>query len=35
VAGWSRADAGKAPHRQDTALFGGWRMEELEAKRTG
>ncbi|HET7708836.1 MAG TPA: hypothetical protein VFK50_04780 [Sphingomicrobium sp.] len=34
VTGWSRADAGK---RQDaeTALFGGWRIEEMEARQDG
>jgi len=30
VIGWSRADPDKAPHDPDTALFGGWRMEDLE-----
>jgi hypothetical protein len=35
VTGWSRADATKAPHHADRALFGGWRMEEMEAKLEG
>jgi hypothetical protein len=30
VTGWSRADAGKTPHDPDRALFGGWRIEDLE-----
>ena len=32
VTGWSRADPAKAPHDPDTALFGGWRMEDLERR---
>jgi hypothetical protein len=34
VTGWSRADPGKAPHHP-RALFGGWRIEDLEEKRDG
>jgi hypothetical protein len=30
VTGWSRADPGKAPHHPGRALFGGWRIEEME-----
>jgi hypothetical protein len=30
VTGWSRADPAKAPHDPDTALFGGWRIAEME-----
>ena len=33
VTGWSRADPAKAPHDPDTALFGGWRIEQLEQAR--
>ena len=33
VTGWSRADAGKTPHDETRALFGGWRIEQLEEKR--
>jgi len=32
VTGWSRADPDKEPHG-DSALFGGWRIEDLRAKR--
>ena len=32
VSGWSRADAGKAPHDETRALFGGWRIAEMEDK---
>jgi hypothetical protein len=32
VTGWSRADPGKTPHEPTRALFGGWRMEEMERK---
>ncbi|NUR46173.1 MAG: hypothetical protein HOP91_08480 [Sphingomonas sp.] len=32
VTGWSRADPAKEPHG-DSALFGGWRIEDMEAKR--
>jgi hypothetical protein len=31
VTGWSRA-SGKAPHDPDTALFGGWRIRQMEEK---
>ena len=34
VTGWSRADPAKESHG-DSALFGGWRIEEMEAKREG
>jgi len=34
VAGWSRADPVKEPHG-DSALFGGWRIEDMEGKREG
>lgn len=30
VTGWSRADAGKAPHDATRALFGGWRLRDWE-----
>ena len=30
VTGWSRADAGKRPRDPDRALFGGWRIKDLE-----
>lgn len=30
VTGWSRADAGKTPHHPERALFGGWRLGDLE-----
>jgi len=30
VTGWSRADPAKQPHDPDTALFGGWRIEDME-----
>jgi hypothetical protein len=33
VTGWSRADPGKAPHHAGVALFGGWRIADMEAKR--
>jgi hypothetical protein len=32
VTGWSRADPGKAPHDPGRALFGGWRIEDMEKK---
>ena len=32
VTGWSRADPDKAPHDPERALFGGWRIEDMEAK---
>ena len=32
VTGWSNADPEKAPHDPDRALFGGWRMEHMEAE---
>jgi len=31
VTGWSRA-SGRAPHHEDVALFGGWRMRDMERK---
>jgi hypothetical protein len=34
VAGWSRADPVKEPHG-DSALFGGWRIKDLQGKREG
>jgi len=34
VSGWSRADPEKEPHDPERALFGGWRLEEMEAKIT-
>ena len=33
VTGWSRADPAKAPHDPGRALFGGWRIEDMEAKK--
>jgi hypothetical protein len=33
VTGWSRADPEKGGHDPDTALFGGWRIEDLEQAR--
>jgi hypothetical protein len=30
VTGWSRADRAKAAHDARRALFGGWRLEEME-----
>jgi hypothetical protein len=35
VTGWSRADPAKAPHDPERALFGGWRIEDLESQREG
>jgi hypothetical protein len=35
VTGWSRADPAKRPHHDGVALFGGWRLENMEAKRRG
>ena len=35
VTGWSRADPAKVPHDPDTALFGGWRIEDLERAGAG
>jgi hypothetical protein len=35
VTGWSRADPTKAPHDEGRALFGGWRIEDMERKRRG
>ena len=32
VTGWSHADPAKAPHHPGRALFGGWRMEDMEKK---
>lgn len=33
VTGWSGADPAKAPHHEDRALFGGWRLEDLEERK--
>ena len=33
VTGWSKADAAKAAHDPTRALFGGWRLEDMEKKR--
>lgn len=33
VTGWSKADPAKAKHNPALALFGGWRIEEMERKR--
>jgi hypothetical protein len=30
VTGWSRADPAKATHDPERALFGGWRIEDME-----
>lgn len=30
VTGWSRTDPGKTPHHPERALFGGWRLGDLE-----
>jgi hypothetical protein len=30
VTGWSKADPAKAPHHPERALFGGWRIEDME-----
>ena len=30
VTGWSRADPAKAPRDARRALFGGWRIEDME-----
>jgi hypothetical protein len=35
VTGWSRAYAAKAPHDPTRALFGGWRLEQMEEKLRG
>jgi hypothetical protein len=35
VTGWSHADPKKAPHDPTRALFGGWRMEQMERKMDG
>jgi len=32
VTGWSKADAGKAAHHEGVALFGGWRVGDLEGE---
>jgi hypothetical protein len=32
VTGWSKADPAKAKHNPGIALFGGWRIEEMERK---
>ncbi len=34
VTGWSKA-SGRPPHREGRALFGGWRIEEMERKLRG
>jgi hypothetical protein len=34
VTGWSRADPDKAPHHPQRALFGGWRIEDMERARS-
>jgi len=33
VTGWSRADPAKRKHHPGVALFGGWRIEDMERKR--
>jgi hypothetical protein len=33
VTGWSTADPAKTPHHADRALFGGWRLSDLHARR--
>jgi hypothetical protein len=33
VTGWSRADPKKRPHHPERALFGGWRLEDMERQR--
>jgi hypothetical protein len=35
VTGWSRADPTKTPHDPTRALFGGWRLEDMEEKGRG
>jgi hypothetical protein len=35
VTGWSRADPTKTPHDPTRALFGGWRLEEMEERLRG
>ena len=35
VTGWSKADLLKAAHDEGRALFGGWRIEDMERKRRG
>jgi hypothetical protein len=35
VTGWSHADPSRAPHHPERALFGGWRMEDMERKKDG
>jgi hypothetical protein len=35
VTGWSRADPKKRPHHPERALFGGWRLEDMEARLRG
>jgi hypothetical protein len=32
VTGWSRADPEKTAHDPDRALFGGWRIEDMEGR---
>jgi hypothetical protein len=32
VTGWSRADPSKAAHNPGVALFGGWRIEQMERR---
>jgi hypothetical protein len=34
VTGWSHADPSRAPHHPERALFGGWRMEDMEKSHT-
>jgi hypothetical protein len=35
VTGWSRADPNRVKHNPNLALFGGWRIGDLEKKRRG
>ncbi len=35
VTGWSKADPKKVPHHPDRALFGWWRIEDMEKKLRG
>jgi hypothetical protein len=35
VTGWSKADPAKAPYHPERALFGGWRIEDMERKLRG
>lgn len=32
VTGWSKADPNKKPHHEGVALFGGWRIADMERK---